>query len=67
MIVIKINENAFFSIDTIIASTTVSKFLTIFVYHNSGKHTISESDNPTFFSSLSVYSTALDLLLYKFI
>ena len=33
---------------SIILSNSVSKFVTIFVYHNSGKHTISESDNPVF-------------------
>ena len=41
--------------------------MTILVYHNSGKHTISESDDPAFFSSLHADSTALALLTYEFI
>jgi len=50
---------------SIILSNSVSKHVTFFVYHNSGKHTIFESDNPTFFSILRICSTAFALLLCK--
>jgi hypothetical protein len=50
---------------SIILWNSVSKFLTILEYHNSGKHTISESDDPTLFSRLRVCSTALALLFCK--